>query len=311
MIVLGTKLATLFPNQSFLSYTSFLVSRPVAIVLTLANVCIGLVLSAFSVRSVAFISQQYLFERTPMEVLALLFLLIVVYAVSGSRAGVFRLNVLFLPIILISFLFVGVMNIKWIETENLLPIFQTDVKDYIKGIGKTYEVFIGFGIVLFYTVIVKQPTNLVKKAVIGITIPIIFYIAVFLLSIGVFGNMVTENLNFPMIELAKRIDIPGGILERVDALVFTIWIMAIFNTVALALDVSVFLLTSIFKQIDKRILTFTLSPIVYYMSMFPQQEDQIKRLSSISSQFIAYFTIALTVGLLMIAKIRGVKRATK
>lgn len=311
MIVLGTKLVTLFPNQSFLSYTTFLVSRPIAIVLTLINVLIGLIISALSVRSVAFISQQYLFERTPIEILALLFLLVVVYAVSGSRAGIFRLNVLFLPIILVSFLFVGIMNIELIEIDNLLPVFQTDVTDYMRGIVKTYEVFIGFGIVLFYTFIISRPTNLTKKVIFGVMIPTVFYILVFIVSIGVFGNAVTKNLNFPMIELAKRINIPGGIFERVDALVFTIWIMAIFNTVALALDVSVILLTSIFSRINKRILTFILSPFIYYLSMFPQQEDQIKQISSISSQFIAYFTIALTVGLFLIAKFRGVKRATK
>lgn len=311
MIVLGTKLVALFPNQSFLTYTSYLVSRPVAIVLTLINVCIGISLSALSVRSAAFISQQYLFEKTPMEVLAISFLLVVIYAVSGSRAGVFRLNILFLPIILVSFLFVCVMNIKWIEVENLLPLFQTDVSGYIKGVVKTYEVFLGFGIVLFYAIIVKRPKDLSRKVVMGIAIPIVFYIIVFLLSIGVFGNMVTQNLNFPMIELAKRVDIPGGIFERVDALFFTIWIMAIFNTVAIALDVSVFLLSSIFKRINKRLLTFILSPIIYYLSMFPQQEDQIKKISSIYSQFIAYFTITLTIGLLLIAKIRGANRETK
>lgn len=311
IIIIASKLAKLFPDQSFLSYTTYLVSRPVAIVLTFINVCIGLLISALSVRSVAFISQQYLFEKTPMEVLALIFLLVVIYAVSGSRAGIFRLNVLFLPIILVSFLFVFIMNIKWIEIENLLPVFQTDMSGYVKGFIKTYEVYVGFGIVLFYVVLIKQPKNLSKKVAIGIAIPIVFYIFVFLLSIGIFGNMVTQNLNLPMIELAKRIDIPGGILERVDALIFTIWIMAIFNTVAIALDISVFLLSSIFTQINKRLLTFILSPIIFYISMFPQQVDQVKKISSISSQIIAYFTIFLTVGLFLIAKIRGVNRKSE
>lgn len=309
--ILGTKLAALFPNQSFLSYMSFLVTKPVAIVLTFVNVCIALFLSAFSVRSVAYISQQYLFNHTPMEVLALLFLLVVIYAVSGSRAGVFRLNVLFLPIILVVFLFVGIMNIKWIEAENFLPLFQSDLKAYMKGVVETYEAFVGIGIVLFYVVIIKQPKHLTKKIITGMSIAFIFYILIFLLSIGVFGNMVTGNLQYPMIELAKRVDIPGGIFERIDALIFTIWIMAIFNTVALSLDAGVFLLSSIFKQINKRILTFILSPIVYYVAMFPQQVDQVKKTTSIASQIISYFTFALILSLLLIAKIRGVSSCDK
>lgn len=312
LAVLGTKLAALFPDQSFLSYTSYLVTKPVAIVLAMINVVIALYLSAVSVRSVAFISQQYLFDRTPLEVLALLFLLVVIYAVSGSRAGVFRLNVLFLPIILVVFIFVGLMNIKWIEAENFLPLFQSDLKAYMKGIVQTYEAFTGFGIVLFYVVIIKRPKHLTGKVVAGMSISIVFYIFIFLLSIGVFGNVVTGNLNYPMIELAKRVDIPGGIFERIDALVFTIWIMAIFNTVAIALDVGVFLLSSIFKQMNKRILTFILSPIVYYIAMFPQQVDQVTKTSSIASYIIVYFTFSLILSLFLIAKIRGVNyRDTK
>jgi len=305
--VLATKLATLFPEESFFSYTSFLVTKPVAIILVFLNILVGLFISAYSVRSVAFISQQYLFNDTPMEVIALLFLLTIVYAVSGSRAGVFRLNVLFLPIILFVFLFVGLFNIQWFDPPNMLPAFQSDVKDYLNGIIKSFDTFIGFGIVLFYVVIIKNPTNLTKKVVIGMSISTVFFIMIFLLSIIVFGNAVTENLNYPTIELAKRVDVPGGIVERIDAIVFTIWIMAIFNTVAIALDVSVLLITSIFKKVKKRIITFIFSPIIYYVAMFPQQIHEVKKMGSIASQIIAYLTCATVLVLFIIAKIRGVK----
>src|SRR5690625_3811298 len=103
--VLAVKLASLFPEKSFYSYTSILVTKPVAIVLTFLNICVGIMISSITIRSLANISQQYLFEQTPMEILALCFLLVVIYAVSGSRAGIFRLNVLFMPIILVSVFF--------------------------------------------------------------------------------------------------------------------------------------------------------------------------------------------------------------
>jgi len=309
--ILGTKLAALFPEKSFLSYTSFLVTKPVAIVLTFINIFFTIFLSAYSIRSVAYISQQYLFDHTPMEVLALTFLLVVIYAVSGSRAGLFRLNVLFLPIILFTFLFVGLFNIKWIELENYLPMFQSSVMDYLKGITKSFGALTGFGIMLFYVVFIKKPKHLTKKVVIGMSIPIVFYVMIFLVTIGIYGNLVTGNLEHPTIALAKRIDIPGGIFERVDAVVFTIWIMAIFNTAAILLDISILLLSSIFKKMKKRMLTFILSPIIYYIAMFPQQVDQVKKILNFISQFNIYFICALIVGLFVIAKIRGVKSNDK
>src|SRR5690625_3233624 len=212
--ILGAKIVSLFAGEQFLTYTSFLVSKPVAIVLTIVNVCIGLFLSAYSVRSVAYISQQSFFEQTPMEVLSLCFLLVVIYAVSCSRVGIFRLNVLFFPIIMITFFLISIFNIQWFDMNNIFPLFKSNPRDYWQGIVKTYDVFIGFGIILLYACIIKKSQHLTKKIVIGISISVLFYLVLFILTIGVFGNAVTQNLSYPMIELAKRVDIPGGIFER-------------------------------------------------------------------------------------------------
>src|SRR5699024_6951497 len=344
MAILATKLAVLFPGQSFLSYTSYLVTKPVATIITFIYSIIAILLSAYSICSVAFISQEYLFEQTPMEVLGLLFLLVVVYAVSGSRAGIFRLNILFLPIILFVVLFIILFNIHWFEAVNFLPMFQTNFKSYIYGIKETFNTFVGYGIILFYVSMLKKHQHLSKRVIIGMSIPIVLYIAIFLTSIGVFGHALTDNLKYliiemsipivlyisiyltsigvfghavtanlkyPMIELAKRIDVPGGIFERVDAFIFTIWMMAIFNTVAITFDVAVYLLSSIFKRIEKKLLTFILSPIVFYISMFPQQIHQMETFGRMINHFTGYFTIVVIIGLLLIAKIRGVNSDAK
>lgn len=309
--IIAVKLAALFPEQSFMSYTTFLVTKPVAIGIAWIHIIIVIFAGAYAVRSVAFISQQYLFDQTPMEVLALAFLLVIIYAISGSRAGLFRLNVLFLPIILIAFLFVVLFNMKWFETVNLLPMFKSDATDYMKGITKSFQAYGGFGIVLFYFVFIRKPTNMTKKIVIGMSVSTLFYLIIFLATIAVFGNAVTENLGFPTIELAKRVDIPGAIFERIDALVFTIWAMAIFNTATMTLDTGVLLLTSLFKKVEKKVITIILSPIIFYISMFPQQLDQVQKSVNIFSVLYISFTVTIIFGLLLIANIRGVKNRAK
>lgn len=308
LAILAVKVAMCFPDQSFFSYTSFLVTRPIAITISLIYVIICICLGGYITRSISYISQQYLFNQTPMEVLALCFLLVVIYAISGERVGLFRLNMMFLPIILVIFIFVGVLNIKWYDTENFLPLFQTDINGYLKGMLISSEAFIGFGIGLFYIFLVRNPTNMTKNVVTGMSICILFYLFIFLSSIGVFGNLVTSNLMFPTIELAKRVDLPGGIFERIDAFIFTIWIMAIFNTVAMILDISILLLSSIFKKANKKMITFIIAPIVFYIGMFPQQTDQVRQASKVLSLISVFFSILIITSLFLIVKIRGVKR---
>lgn len=311
LAVIGTKVASKFPNQSYFSYASTLMTKPIAIGVVIIQIILFIGLSAFSIRSLAYISQQYLFEHTPMEVISLSFLLVVVYAVSGSRAGLFRLNVMFLPIILFVMIIIAAFNITWIDLKNFLPLFKTDMKGYVKGFQTSFEVYIGYSIVLFYVGLVNKPKKLTKKVIVGMSIPIISYIFIFFVTIGIYGNMVTANIELPSLGLAKRVDIPGGIFERIDTIFFTIWTMAIFNTASMLLDVAVLLITSIFKQIKKRIVTFILAPIIYYLVMLPQEIHQVQTASILLSQFMAYFTMVLIVSLFVIASIRGVGKNEK
>src|SRR5690625_4883290 len=55
--LLATRLATLFPEESFFSYTSFLFTKLYSIILVFLIILVSLITSSYSVRSVAFICQ--------------------------------------------------------------------------------------------------------------------------------------------------------------------------------------------------------------------------------------------------------------
>ncbi|UJL47213.1 endospore germination permease [Virgibacillus sp. NKC19-16] len=302
------KISASFPQQDFLTYASKIMTKPVAIVITFLFAVIALNVAALTVRRIADISKHYLFDRTPVEVIAFTFLLLVVYGVSGSRAGLFRLNIMFLPIILFISVLILAFNIGWFKLEGLLPVFQTSFSGYMEGLGTSITSYTGFGIVWFYIALVKQPEKAPKKAVLGMFIPIVLYILFFIATIGVFGNAVTANLLYPTIELGKVVDVPGGFFQRFESIFFVIWIMAIFNSTAMALDVGVFAMNSIFKNTKKIKLIFILAPIVYLISMFPKTIVEVSTFSSIIGYTAFLFTVFTMVLLLVTAKLRGVKR---
>src|SRR5690625_6124784 len=59
---LAARLALKFPHQSFMSYTTLITTKPVAIVLTFLFSILWLCITAFQIRKIADISKQYLFE---------------------------------------------------------------------------------------------------------------------------------------------------------------------------------------------------------------------------------------------------------
>src|SRR5690625_6823916 len=66
---LSGKVAAAFPKQLFFTYSSTLVTRPVAAIFVFCIGVVAIFMMAYIVRSLAFISQEYLFRQTPMEIL--------------------------------------------------------------------------------------------------------------------------------------------------------------------------------------------------------------------------------------------------
>ncbi|RYG73119.1 hypothetical protein EU245_07825 [Lentibacillus lipolyticus] len=124
---LVAKFAVQFPQESFFSYASSIASKPVAALFTFLFAIYGLLTTAYETRVIADVAEQYLFSQTPSGVIALTFLLVVIYALSGSRAGLFRLNMMFFPIIVFMSILLIVFNIRLFILDNLLPILTSDL----------------------------------------------------------------------------------------------------------------------------------------------------------------------------------------
>ncbi|WP_067725149.1 GerAB/ArcD/ProY family transporter [Oceanobacillus damuensis] len=311
LVWLVAKLAANFPNQSFLSYASYLVTKPVAIVLTFMFAIQGIIVSAFEVRAISDISHQYLFDQTPQEVVSLCFLLVVVYAVSGSRAGLFRLNAMFLPIIFAATILLIFFSLGFIHTEHLLPVFKTDARGYLQGTLASTTSFTGIGILFFYISLVKKPEKAPAMAAFGMSWAVGLYILIYVTCIVVFGETATANIRFPLIELAKTVEVPGGFFERIESLFFIIWIMAIFNTAAMAFDVSVIALNSIFSKVVKIKIILVLSPFIYFIASLPNDFLDIGKVGDFASYYGWGLTGMVALVFWIIVKVKGVKQSGK
>ena len=305
---LVTKLATSFPNQSFLMYATAIATKPIAILLTSVLGVVGLLITSFVIRDIANVAKEYLFDQTPVEVIALTFLLVVIYAIASSRIGLFRLNMLFFPLLFIIIVLLMFFSLKWFDSENLLPMLETNPTNYIKEIDVALTSYVGIFILLFYLSFVEKPKEAPKMVAIGVCMPILLYIVVFIMCIGVFGHAATSDITNPTIELARRAEIPGAVFERLEVVFYVIWMMTIFNTSAMALDIAVLAIQSIFEKMKKVHIIFVITPIIYVICMLPQDYIQMEEFGRFVSYFSSIATVSITILLLIIAKLRGVKQ---
>jgi spore germination protein len=304
---MAAKLAARFPQQSFFDYTSKIVTKPVAYSLSALFALYSILFASYEVRGVANIAKHYLFDRTPVEVLTLYFLLVVIYAASGSRVAIIRLNALFMPIVFGVAVLVLFMNIGYLKMEHIKPFFSTNFSGYLAGMKSTIFSFLGFEVLLFYVSMMNQPQKAMKGAIIGTSIPLLYYLASYFFVIGVFGDATTATILYPGVEIAKEVEAPGGFFERFESFSYTVWVMTQFNTALMFVDLSVICLQTLFKKKKKQGIIFVLAPIIYLCAMFPQNVDQFGKYGDWISYFglvLAFFLPSL---LFLIAKIRRVK----
>ncbi|RKD21028.1 spore gernimation protein [Ammoniphilus oxalaticus] len=304
---IAVKLAIRFPHQSFFQYTSSIVSKPIAYALVFVFGVYAMSIVAFEIRLMGNIAKLYLFSRTPTEVLTLSFLLVIAYAVAGTRAAIFRLNLMFFPIVMIVAAVVVVMNLGAFDFKNLFPIFTTDWKGLYSGVKETAYKMLGFEIVLFYIMYMTRPQQAYKASRIGVGLVVMLYILIYITCIGVFANEVTQTIVYPAVELARQVEVPGEFFERFESIFFTVWIMTIFNTSAMAYDIALISVRSMFKQGGKLVYLSFMSPIIYLMAMYPPTHVDVIRYGRYISYTGLTLGAALPALLLLIAVLRGVK----
>ncbi|GGH88893.1 spore germination protein [Pullulanibacillus pueri] len=300
------KLAARFPRQTFYEYVASITAKPIAFMLSLLLVCHFLLICLYEVRVISDIAKLYIFIKTPVEVISLVFLMVVVYAVRGSSVGILRLNMMFLPIILFIVAFVHVMSLNTFDINNLRPFFVTPPMNILQGAQKAYLSFAGFEIVLIYISLMNQPQKAPKAAVIGMILPLVMGLLIFLFSIAIF-SVTTQEILYPAIEMAKEISTDIGFFERIEALFFTIWIMAIYTTATMAFDAAVLSAKSLFPKLDKIHFVLIFTPIIYLVAMIPRSYDSIQRYGQIASFTSIIFGAVIPTLLLILSLIRRIK----
>lgn len=304
MVWTTATLSSRFPNQSFLSYTSNLISKPIALFLILLASSIFLCVAAYEARSISLIVNIYLLKDARVELLSFCFLLCVAYGLIGSRIAFLRLHVGTLWIVLILLLILILSTIHLWDITRLFPTLQTTPLNYIKAVKHNAPTFLGFEIILFYSYMVKNTNKIPHYLVLGMMSLTIIYILIYFVCVGVMSEPVLCSLTYPLIELGKMVEFPNGFIERLDAFFFTGWIVTIFSTTAMYIDGALIAICSTFPNVPKRIFLFILMPIVYLISLFLYKSQTLNQFGYILSLIDCIFIMIIPFTLLIISYIK-------
>lgn len=230
--------------------------------------------------------KMYLLKRTPSEFIIILVILVGSFLVRGEIESLIRFNeiafwLMFLPILL-TILFV----LKGADFTNIFPVLTNEPIKYLIGIKNSIFAFLGFGVVYVVYPLVKEKRNIMNVTYKSLAFILIFYIIVAVTTVIVFSKSYVSQLLWPTITMLSTVNIPGTFVERWEGVIMTFWFIFFFTTYVNLYYFSSDVVKDVFHLGDIKISLIIVTPIIYLLSLYPENIAEVYRIKEKFSPYI-------------------------
>lgn len=261
-------IAQWFPHLTLIQINEMILGKWVGKAVSLLFVF----MSFFYAASLLFYSGSFLnihlLPNTPMIALNVLMAIIIVMGVYLGLEPIARSAEVFIFFFFVLFFFLVLFILPKVQFENIQPVFEAGTITIFQASINFIEVTSVNAIVLL--MIFPAFVNNFKQAKIfffigNLTGGVVILILTFL-CVSVLGAYSTEAEVYPGYELSKRINF-GNFIQRVEALMAALWIIALYFKTTLYFFASVLGIAQIINLKDYRPLTIPLGMIMVVLSL--------------------------------------------
>ncbi|MHB1420246.1 MAG: GerAB/ArcD/ProY family transporter [Bacillota bacterium] len=258
-----------FPGQSPFDYFPVIWGSLFGKLLNYMFIIFYTVVVGVNLRIFADIVKVTILPATPLEVIIATKLIVVAYLVRHGVAPMARLAEAFVPLIIAPLAVLMLMGIGSLHYEWLLPPLSKGVIPAIKGVFPAYLSFTGYGVAVFLLPYLRKRKSAVKAALVGIALPFAVYFVSWSVSLAQFGEKEMTFLAYPVLEVAKSVQVPGGFLARYEIVLIASWVLATVGLTATPYFIAVQGIARELKLKDPTPVVWLLLPMIYLVAIFP------------------------------------------
>lgn len=262
------KLGDCFPGESIVEYLPRIWGSALAVI-TLA-IFTGMILMQTSVRVQSFGREIvfFMFDRTPIEVVILSFLVVCAYGAVQDLGTIIRMAqwLLFLSAPpMAALLLLSMINIQFI---NFSPIWPVNIMGIVKGVIYSWPYYWGYEVLLILLPAINRRTTNLAAAIAS---SFFFKICMMLLAlISTIGSMTVagvKNIIYPTLLAVRGIELPGTFIERLDNYLLLSWIPFGYITIVIWIYIASVTWCQYFGYKDHRPFVLIFSVVIYIASM--------------------------------------------
>jgi len=201
------------------------------------------------IRVVTDFTNLFMLQRTPVIVLALLYVISAVLIARGGIEILARMTELFVPIMIILALFFPLLLAKFVNFAAFQPLLDVDWTGV--GLGTWYVIpYIG-EIILLPFLFVKQ-TFRARHGLSGLFLGTFLLLIVLVMELLVLGVEITPRMLFPTYALARQIEITD-FLDRLDLFMFSLYLPTVMIKISYSLYFICHGLRRVVPRIDAKV----------------------------------------------------------
>ncbi|TYP75483.1 GerAB/ArcD/ProY family transporter [Paenibacillus methanolicus] len=226
-----------------------------------------LLLSASMVRVLTDFMSTQIMPNTPVQVIALLFLVLVVRAARGGIETIARTAEISAPWVMLLLGLLVMFVIPESHIDRIQPFLYNGVKPVIAG----SLTFLAYGFIetgsflMIFPFVRGGERGLRKPLLLGGAAGGTLLVAIIFFCLTVFGPGITASSTYPSYMLAKKIEI-GEFLQRIEAIMAIAWLFTIFFKLTLSFYGICLGAAQMFKLSDYKLFTFPLALLLLVMS---------------------------------------------
>ncbi|NGQ94400.1 GerAB/ArcD/ProY family transporter [Brevibacillus sp. SYP-B805] len=267
---LSVRAARLFPQDTLVEYNPKAFGRILGFLFNLAYAGYFFFFTVTGVRTMAEVVRAEMLPFTPLEVIILTMLFAVVYVSWDGLMPIIRLKESGLPLtflLIVFFLLFAFLEADWSElrvpfVEGIAPVFQ--------ALPTTIYSYLGFEILFLYYPFVMRKEKALLGGSIAIALTALFYAFIVLGTLVTIGVDVAIAQTYPVITMAKLIEVVRQFVERGELLLIILWLPLAYTTHIVTLFSTAFTLQRMFPPITLRWWLSGLVPAVFTVSLIPQ-----------------------------------------
>lgn len=248
------------------------------------------------------------YPMTSLIFILLAFIVVVCIVLKYKFSSIAKVNLIIMPLAIISIIFLFFANIKHFTLTNIFPIFGDSLfNTFITGLGNL-GAFGGISLLYFLPPLLKEPEKMKKVFISSIALGGLYLLICVSIILFMFVFLLHTNGIMPLYTAASYIEF-GTFFQRLESVFLLIWILQMISYLTIISKIAI----SIFKKVTNiqnntpMILVFGL--LIFSVALIPKDYAVSKFIEDTVYKYMMIgIVIILGISILILANLKKKKK---